>query len=37
MKNELIFKNYQKNITVNPDVFVFDKAKYKGAVVNDLR
>lgn len=37
MKNELTFKNYQKNITVNPGMFVFDKAKYKGAVMNDLR
>lgn len=37
MKNELTFKNFQKNITVNPGMFVFDKAKYKGAVMNDLR
>jgi len=37
LKNELTFKNYQKNVAVNPGMFVFDKAKYKGAVMNDLR
>ncbi|MEA4974443.1 MAG: LolA-like putative outer membrane lipoprotein chaperone [Paludibacter sp.] len=37
LKNELTFKSYQKDVTVNPNMFVFDKTKYKGAVMNDLR
>lgn len=37
LKNELTFNNYQKNVTANPGMFVFDKTKYKGAVMNDLR
>lgn len=37
LKNELAFNNFQKNATVNPGTFVFDKTKYKGAVMNDLR
>ena len=35
--NELTFKNYQKNVAINPGMFVFDKSKFKGVVMNDLR
>ncbi|MEA4986359.1 Outer-membrane lipoprotein carrier protein [bioreactor metagenome] len=37
LKNDLTFRNYQKNVAVNPRMFIFDNAKYKGAVMNDLR
>ncbi len=35
--NELVLKNYQKNIAVKQNTFVFDKVKFSGAAVNDLR
>lgn len=37
MSNELKFTSYQQSKTVNAAVFTFDKAKTKGAFVNDLR
>jgi len=35
--NNLTFNNFQKNVAVNPETFVFDKGKFKGAFTNDLR
>lgn len=37
IKNELIFTNYRKNVSINPKTFVFDKTKYKEVLINDLR
>lgn len=37
MSNELKFTSYQQSKAVNATVFTFDKAKAKGAFVNDLR
>ncbi|MDR3651686.1 MAG: outer membrane lipoprotein carrier protein LolA [Paludibacter sp.] len=33
----LILSNFQKGIRVEDNIFVFNKAKYKGVVINDLR
>jgi outer membrane lipoprotein-sorting protein len=33
----LILRNFQKGISVSDNIFVFNQAKYKGIVVNDLR
>ena len=33
----LTLSNYQKNMKVSDDIFVFNKAKYKGVTMNDLR
>ncbi|MGB4413913.1 MAG: outer membrane lipoprotein carrier protein LolA [Paludibacter sp.] len=33
----LTLTNYQKGIKVSDDVFVFNKARFKGVTVNDLR
>jgi len=33
----LILSNFQKGISVADNIFVFDQAKHKGIVVNDLR
>lgn len=33
----LTLSNYQKGISVNDNTFVFDKSKFKGVSINDLR
>ncbi len=33
----LTLSNYRKNLKVSDDIFVFNKAKYKGVTMNDLR
>lgn len=35
--NQILLKNYRKNVAVPAGSFVFDKTKYKGLVMNDLR
>ena len=35
--HELVLKNYQKNVPIKQKTFVFDKGKFKGAAINDLR
>lgn len=36
-KNQLTLSNYQKKVAVNQSNFVFDKSKFKGVTINDLR
>ena len=33
----LILNNFQKGLNVSDNIFVFNKAKYKGVAINDLR
>jgi len=35
--SHLILSNFQKGISVSDNIFVFNPARYKGIVVNDLR
>lgn len=35
--NQLALHNYQKKVPVTPSTFAFDKSKFKGVTVNDLR
>ncbi|MBP6609865.1 MAG: outer membrane lipoprotein carrier protein LolA [Paludibacter sp.] len=37
VKSILSLTNYQKGFKANDDYFVFNKAKYKGIMINDLR
>lgn len=37
MTNQLTLYNYQKNVPINQNIFVFDKSKFKGVTINDLR
>lgn len=37
MTNQLSLFNYQKKVAVSQSTFVFDKTKFKGVTVNDLR
>ena len=37
MNNQLTLHNYQKKVPVSQNTFVFDKTKFKGVTVNDLR
>ncbi|MPN48625.1 hypothetical protein SDC9_196235 [bioreactor metagenome] len=37
MTNQLSLFNYQKKVSVSQNTFVFDKTKFKGVMVNDLR
>jgi outer membrane lipoprotein-sorting protein len=34
---EIIINKYEKNTVVNANTFVFDKNKFKGITLNDLR
>ncbi|MEA4982391.1 MAG: LolA-like putative outer membrane lipoprotein chaperone [Paludibacter sp.] len=37
MSNHLSLFNYQKKVAVSQNTFVFDKTRFKGVTVNDLR
>lgn len=37
MTNQLSLFNYQKKVAVGQNTFVFDKTKFKGIMINDLR
>ncbi len=36
-RQEITLTNYQKNVTVAPGSFTFDRSKYRNVIINDLR
>ena len=36
-RNELMLSNYKANVTVQTTTFAFDKSRYAGVLINDLR
>jgi outer membrane lipoprotein-sorting protein len=36
-RSNLVLSNYQKSVNASDDIFIFNKSKYKGVTINDLR